>query len=101
MRSAVADAFADRAWHDLWPTMPILAQWWTTQGQAATAAVIIGYLDSHHLTSVDEAIRTRLGTGASIQKAQERGARLDRDQLVAFVLEHVPAAGRDSGSGAK
>jgi hypothetical protein len=55
---------------------------------------VVGYLDSHHLTSVDEATRERLGSDSNIQKAQEHGTRLDRDQLVAFVLERLPTAAR-------
>jgi hypothetical protein len=101
LKDAILGAYNDRSWYDLWPTMPALAQWWIEHGQANAAAVIIGYLDAHHLASVDDDTRQRLGNSADIQRALENGARLDRDQLVAFVLEHLPVTSDNDGPARK
>jgi hypothetical protein len=93
LHAAITRSFADRAWYDLWPTMPVLAEWWLANNQSDNAAVVIGYLDAHHLASVDDTTRSRLGTGPDIDRALIRGTRLDREQLIAYVLEHLAADG--------
>jgi hypothetical protein len=90
MRAAVAEAYADRAWYDLWPTMPFLAEWCIAHEHTTTAAVVVGFLDAHHLMSINDETRQRLGNGSDIQQALEKGARLDRDQLVTYILEQLP-----------
>jgi predicted ATPase len=90
LETAVPAMRADRAWYDLWPTMPVLAEYWIAHYQFDPAAVVVGYLDSHHLFSVNDDTRQRLGTGPEVQQALEKGARLERDQLVTFVLEQLP-----------
>ena len=73
--------------------MPVLAEWWIATNQADNAAVVIGYLDAHHLASVDDTTRALLGTEPDIDRALNRGARLDREQLIAYVLDHLAADG--------
>jgi hypothetical protein len=90
LRAAVAEAYADRAWYDLWPTMPFLAEWCIAHEHTTTASVVVGFLDAHHLMSINDETRQRLGNGSDIQQALEKGARLDRDQLVTFILEQLP-----------
>jgi predicted ATPase/class 3 adenylate cyclase len=90
IRAAIAEAYADRDWYDLWPTMPFLAEYWIRHKQSEDAAVVIGYLDSHHLFSVSDEAREPLGSDPALRLSQAHGARLDRDQLVAFVLERLP-----------
>jgi hypothetical protein len=90
LHAAIARAYADRAWYDLWPTVPVLAEWWMAQSQSDRAAVVIGYLDAHHLASVDDTIRSLLDSGPDIDRALAFGARLDRDQFIAYILEHLP-----------
>jgi hypothetical protein len=89
LHAAIAGSYTDRAWYDLWPTVPVLAEWWIVHDQADNAAVVIGYLDAHHLASVDDTTRSRLGTGPDIDQALTRGTHLDRDQLIAYILEHL------------
>jgi predicted ATPase/class 3 adenylate cyclase len=90
LRAAVTAAYADRAWYDLWPTMPVLAEYWIANGHRDAAAVVVGYLDSYHLFSLGDAARDRLGRGPDVRLGKDKGAKLDRDQLVAFVLGHLP-----------
>jgi predicted ATPase len=90
LREAISGASHARSWYDLWPTMLILAEYWMTRNQPDAAAVLVGYLDSHHLITVNDTTRELLGSSPDVRLAQEQGARLDRDQLVAFVLEHLP-----------
>ena len=92
LHAAITRSFADRAWYDMWPTMPVLAQWWIANDQASHAAVVIGYLDAHHLASVDDTTRSLLGTGPDIDRALTRGAHFDRDQLIAYILGQLTAA---------
>jgi predicted ATPase len=89
LHAAITRTVADRVWYDLWPTMPVLAEWWLASNQADHAAVVIGYLDAHHLPSVDDTTRSQLGTGPDIDRALTRGAHSDRDQLIAYILEHL------------
>ena len=91
LQAALARSFADRAWYDLWPTMPVLAEWWLANQQSDNAAVVIGYLDAHHLASADDTTRALLGTGPDLDRALTRGAHLDRDQLIAYILDHLAA----------
>jgi predicted ATPase len=91
LHAAITRSFTDRAWYDLWPTMPVLADWWLANNQADNAAVVIGYLDAHHLASVDDTTRSRLGTTSETEQALTRGAHFDRDQLITYVLEHLTA----------
>jgi hypothetical protein len=44
-----------------------------------------------HLASVNDSARSLIGTRPDIDRAVSLGARLDRDQLVAFILEQLPA----------
>jgi hypothetical protein len=91
LHAVITLSFTDRNWYDLWPTMPVLAEWWLAKNQADNAAVVIGYLDAHHLASVDDTTRSLLGTGPDIDPALIRGTHLDREQLIAYVLEHLAA----------
>jgi len=89
-RDAVAGAYADRAWYDLWPSLPILAAWWTSHDQPEAAAVIVGHLDAHHIASTDETTRTTLRSHPNADRWLAHGAQLDREQLVAYVLGQLP-----------
>jgi predicted ATPase/class 3 adenylate cyclase len=89
LRAAIAGTYADRSWYDLWPTVPVLAEWWAAHNQPDDAAVVIGFLEAHHLASVDDTTRSLLGTGPDMERALARGVRLNRDQLIGYILEHL------------
>ena len=62
-----------------------------TDIESSTRLWLDHHLDAHHLASVDDRTRSRLGAGPEIDRALTRGAHLDRDQVIAYILEHLSA----------
>ena len=92
LRQAIIGTYQGRQWADVWLVVSALANWWATQGQLEPATVITGHLDTHGLASVDEPTRQRLAAHTSAQDWLTHGRRLDRDQLIAYILDRLPPA---------
>ncbi len=87
-RTAIAGARDDRTWVNLHQSLLAVARWWVGHDRLEDAAVIVGHLDANHVAIVDASTRTAV-TGRD--DAIATGARLDRDSLVASVLERLDA----------
>jgi predicted ATPase/class 3 adenylate cyclase len=98
----LASAFADtlvelmaaRNWQVLWWTLEALGEHWARAGKLAPAGVLIGHLEAHSRSSrFSLADRpTTLALIAEHSAADElmaTGARMSRDELVAYALDHL------------
>jgi hypothetical protein len=93
VHEALADAYRDWAWVHVWTMVAAAAAWWANHGRLDAAGVALGYLNAHRLgTFSDEAT---MATLAALQLHPEAatglalGQRLDRDELVAYVLSNT------------
>jgi hypothetical protein len=94
---AIKDAYRDRSWMHVWGIVAALAVWWVTHDQPEPAAVTVGYLDAHHISHVFghdhvDAARAALSENADSGPWLAYGAGLDRDQMVAYVLDRDEAS---------
>jgi predicted ATPase len=86
-----------RDWLHLWPVVELLAGWWAANGAIVQAAVIVGHLDAHEVTTgVTERRRQRthapLAQLATADAALEHGRHLTRDQLIDYILHELDTA---------
>ncbi len=92
MHAAVSRAVADRPWYHLWPTAPVLAEWWLRNNQADHAAVVIGYLDAcrgwHRSSRIADSLTGR-GRESLTTDADLRDAALYRLQTLAESTQHL------------
>jgi len=51
---------------------------------------VAGHLDAHHTGSVDADARTTLDALPDADRLRANGAAMARDQLVAYIVEHLP-----------
>jgi hypothetical protein len=96
VRETVEVSAAERLWFDLWPSLRALARWWADHGRGEDAAVVVGYLVAQGLSSGERA-SALLASDPRAAAWLAHGAALDREALVAFVLEHLGALDVDSG----
>lgn len=88
LRDAVEVASADRLWFDLWPSLRALARWWADHGRATAAAVVAGYLVSNGLSRRGQTVAA-LSCDPGLAAWLARGSGLDRDALIAFILDQL------------
>jgi predicted ATPase/class 3 adenylate cyclase len=94
LRFALSDAYALRIWWPVWSTVELVALHWIQIGGLEPAAVSLGHLEAHghanpgYGASRAEAI-TVLDAHPDLADARARGAAMDRDELVAYVLDHL------------
>jgi hypothetical protein len=91
VRDAIVGSSTERLWFDLWPTVRALARWWISQSRNDFAAVIVGHLDAHGLTSHQQSF-DNLRQDPELQSWLGLGARLDRDELAVIMLEQLALA---------
>jgi hypothetical protein len=93
---ALERAHADRVGLHTGMIVTALATWWTAHGQREDAAIAVGHLDAHRLRgygsysldhSVDATRATTLESRPELEPWLSRGAALDRDEFVRYVLE--------------
>ncbi len=91
LRDALAGAHHDRVWMHVWTIVAALAASWADSGHLEAAAICVGYLDAHHFGTYGPdnigGTRTRVETDPHAQEWLAHGAHLDRDQLVAYLLD--------------
>jgi hypothetical protein len=92
--SALNWLYDARDWLHLWPVVELLASWWASNGALVQAAVIVGHLDAHHITTgVTERRRQRtlplLAELATADASLEHGRHLTRDQLIDYLLHEL------------
>jgi predicted ATPase len=86
---AITGAISERLWYDLWPTIRMLARWCGRHGQRELATVIVGHLDANHLAPARGQTLDELRSQPGADRLLEHGARLDRDELAAHILERL------------
>jgi len=95
--STLRDLVAEGNWQTAWWALETLGEHWAASGRTEPAAVLLGHLESSGRNST-RAFADRAGALASIATNPEtdalmaRGARLDRDDLIAYVLAHLESA---------
>ena len=94
-REALARLYDTRNWGQVWRALPHRASYWTTMGKLEPAAVLFGHLDAHRylLADQDQQVRSAsletVRATAGADRATARGAGMDRDQIVAYVLAEL------------
>jgi hypothetical protein len=68
---------------------PSIGFWSMPLTRVGSGRSTVGYLDAHHLASVNDGTRSLPGAGPDMDRAITRDAHLDRDQLIAYILEHL------------
>lgn len=94
-RAAMTLFHDTRHWTALWLTVGAVARWWQVAGMLDRVAVIYGHMNVHHppYHEFDGLLRRNLAVVGEQPGAGElmaRGAAMDRDQLVTYVLDHLP-----------
>lgn len=88
---AISVAYEEQIWLNLWAIIPALAGWWARTGRTASAAVVTGHLTANNITPVDDDSRAAVETADRLSTHFERGASMDRHQLVPFILNELSA----------
>jgi predicted ATPase/class 3 adenylate cyclase len=93
---AIEQLYALRAWPHLWGAIESLATYWVRSNDLEGAATLLGHLDTHEHHSV--ALVARRARAAAVLEQRpdawpwrQHGAALDRDQVVHYALERLPA----------
>ena len=103
-REILSRVYAARSWSEILPAVLYTFVHWTSVGRITPAAVLLGYLDRHDVHhSIGVAARQQAAdvihqhpeASASIAI----GRSLDRDELVAYTLEHLSRADLDVVAG--
>ena len=94
-RAAMTLFHDTRHWTALWLTVGAVARWWQVAGMLDRVAVIYGHMNVHHppYHEFDGLLRRNLAVVGEQPGAGElmaHGAAMDRDQLVTYVLDHLP-----------
>jgi hypothetical protein len=71
--------------------MPVLSEWWLAKDRADRGRSCRRLPRRPPARSVDDATRSLLGAGPDLDRALTRGRHLDRDQLIAYIVEHLTA----------
>jgi hypothetical protein len=92
-KEAIDHFYASRHWSAFWLALPAITSWWKATGNLDAVAVICGHVDAHHPPWSDaDAYRRGPQTMCHPPGADQlmaRGAAMDRDKLVAFVLDQL------------
>jgi hypothetical protein len=93
---AIDQLYTLRVWPHLWNTIESLATYWVRSGDLEGAATLLGHLEAHEHHSVPLAARRARAAAVLEQRPDawpwmEHGAALDRDQIVQYALERLPA----------
>ncbi len=82
-----------RHWTVFWLALGAVTWWWRTTGKLEALAVVCGHVDAHHPVWRDsDAHHEELQAAHRHPDADDlmaRGAAMDRDQLVAFVVDQL------------
>jgi tetratricopeptide (TPR) repeat protein len=89
---AVRGLYASRDWIDTWPAVEALALYWMRIGHVEDATMLLGHLQAHgigHAMLIEQRRQTQeaLADTPDTHRWMSRGARLDRDELIRYVLE--------------
>jgi hypothetical protein len=81
-----------RDWMNTWPPVEALALHWMRIGHVEEATIVLGHLEAHgigHATFIEQRRQTQeaLAGTPDAHLWIARGARLDRDELIRYVLE--------------
>jgi predicted ATPase/class 3 adenylate cyclase len=84
--------YGHRDWFSTWQAVEALALYWTKIGRLEDAAILLGHLDCHGIRNsmfVDQRHHTHdvLAETADAHLWLSQGARLDRDELIRYVVE--------------
>ena len=92
-KEAVDHFYASKHWSALWLALPAITTWWKATGNLDAVAVICGHIDAHHPPWSDAVAYRRSPQAVchppGVDQLMARGAAMDRDQLVAFVLDQL------------
>jgi hypothetical protein len=100
-RDALVRLYDTRYWSQVWAALEPIARWMIATGDVERAAVLYGHLEAHH-PPWDRPI-TRRARQAGLRAVHElpnagelmsRGASMDRDELIAFVIDELATSGR-------
>ena len=88
---AVRGLYASRDWIDTWPSVEALALYWMRIGHHEDATVLLGHLQAHgigHAMFIEQRrqMQEALADTPDAHRWMSRGARLDRDELIQYVL---------------
>jgi predicted ATPase/class 3 adenylate cyclase len=92
-RQAITTTIANRYWHSLVWILEPLAHYWAHHDQRAEAAIVLGYRDTTTGPAIPE-LEPSLDDvrhDPRLAPASARGRQMTRDELLAFVLEHLGA----------
>jgi predicted ATPase/class 3 adenylate cyclase len=98
LRFALGDAYALRIWWPVWSTVELVSLYWVRSGMLEPGATSLGHLEAQgHANPGYGALRaeaiTVLDAHPDLAEARARGAAMDRDELVAYVLEQLDRRG--------
>ena len=88
---AVRRLYESRDWIDTWPSVEALALYWMRIGHLEDATVLLGHLQAHgigHAMFIEQRRQTQeaLADTPDAHRWMSRGAQLDRDELIQYVL---------------
>jgi hypothetical protein len=97
---AVRRLYASRDWLNTWPSVEALALYWMRIGHLQDATVLLGHLQAHgigHAMFIKQRRQTQeaLADTPDTHRWMSRGARLDRDELIQYVLTTPGSRPRD------
>ena len=92
----LAQLHSTLSWSDVYSTLEMVLGMWTTERRLADAGIILGFLEANHLQhSLNAAARAAAAptvhADQEAQRAVELGRTMERDQLVAYVLQRLSA----------
>ena len=93
---ALTELYASRFWMYVWIVVETLGPYWVRVGRTDAGAVVMGHLEVHHhahslLGAARVSALAALEEVPGGAEAMARGARMDRDRLVGYVLEQLEA----------
>ena len=97
-RAAIVDLYGSRFWMYVWIVLETLGTYWVFSGQSEDGAVVLGHLTAgNHSHATLRGARTAaletLAGHLELSEAMDRGAGMDRDGLVTYVLDRLGADG--------
>ena len=94
---ALTRFYDTRNWAGIWALLNVLAEWLVSEENAEAAGVIYGHLEAHqHRPWDNQVVRQRrlnglaaMGQYSHSEQWMARGAGLDRDALVTYVIAQL------------
>jgi predicted ATPase/DNA-binding SARP family transcriptional activator len=105
LRDALVHLYGTRNWMLMWGALQTTAVWWAGEGRLASAAVLLGYLEAHdlrppgpgHARGAEKRRRQQLvaelATTSDGTAWLQRGAELERNEVVAYALDELAGNG--------